>query len=178
MTPSRPAEIYYTTDNSTPYASSIKYTGPIIINTTTTLRYIAIDSDGIASEAYYKVYVVDSNNSLTGYRGQILGISMNSDSLMVTVKNTGSQAWYPEFLGQSGPTIGLKFKENGEERDTLLVQKEVQPNETYTFDNAVGNLHERTGSQDLTFILKTGNWDQIVTVLDQVTKQINLDGSI
>ena len=111
MTPSRPAEIYYTTDNSTPYASSIKYTGPIIINTTTTLRYIAIDSDGIASEAYYKVYVVDSDNSLT-------------------------------------------------------------------FDNAVGNLHERTGSQDLTFILKTGNWDQIVTVLDQVTKQINLDGSI
>ncbi|URZ01026.1 TIM-barrel domain-containing protein [Clostridium felsineum] len=60
------ATIYYTLDGSTPTTSSAKYTGPITINSTTTLKFIAVGSQGNQSDVYTEVYNINkAGNSVT-----------------------------------------------------------------------------------------------------------------
>lgn len=53
---SKAAAIYYTLDNSTPSAASLRYTGPFSITAPATLKYIAIDpfnaNSGVKTETY------------------------------------------------------------------------------------------------------------------------------
>ena len=52
--------IRYTTDGTTPGASSTRYTAPISVATTTTIKTIAIDSGGAQSPVGTYAYVIDS----------------------------------------------------------------------------------------------------------------------
>ncbi|MBJ6360621.1 stalk domain-containing protein [Paenibacillus sp. GCM10012307] len=52
------AKIYYTTDGTLPTARSLLYTGPIVIDRTTTLKWIGIDTSGNASEVQTGVYTI------------------------------------------------------------------------------------------------------------------------
>lgn len=52
--------IRYTTDGSTPTASSPAYSAPLAVNTTTTLRFFATDSVGKASQVVTETYVIDT----------------------------------------------------------------------------------------------------------------------
>lgn len=56
-----PTTTYYTTDGSDPRTSStrIKYTGSISINTTTTLKFAAVDAVGNWGSTYSEVYTID-----------------------------------------------------------------------------------------------------------------------
>ena len=63
------AAIYYTTDGTTPSASSTQYQGAITISTTTTLKAIAI-KDGISSEVAEAVYTINSGGNTPN--GEIL----------------------------------------------------------------------------------------------------------
>ena len=63
------AVIYYTTDGTTPLASSTQYQGAITISTTTTLKAIAI-KDGISSEVAEAVYIINSGGNIPN--GEIL----------------------------------------------------------------------------------------------------------
>ena len=51
--------IYYTTNGTTPTATSKKYTGPISITSTTNLKYLAINQAGQNSPVYTASYVID-----------------------------------------------------------------------------------------------------------------------
>lgn len=53
--------IYYTTDGSDPTTSStrVKYTSPININSTTTLKFYAVDAAGNPSDVYTRSYTID-----------------------------------------------------------------------------------------------------------------------
>ncbi len=56
-----PTTTYYTTDGSDPKTSSTrkKYTGPISINTTTTLKFFAVDAVGNPSSVYTETYTIN-----------------------------------------------------------------------------------------------------------------------
>lgn len=59
LTSSEPATIYYTLNGSNPTRNSLVYTGPIILKTSQTLKFMAIDRSGTLSYVYtdkYKIY--------------------------------------------------------------------------------------------------------------------------
>lgn len=51
--------IYYTLNGKTPTTMSTKYTGPITIKSTSTLKFLAVDMAGNKSPVYTKTYTID-----------------------------------------------------------------------------------------------------------------------
>ena len=93
------ANIYYTTDGTTPSASSTLYQGAITISTTTTLKAIAI-KDGISSEVAEAVYTINSGGntpngeilvweSFSGYTGS----SDGSNEINPSNNNLDYRSW-------------------------------------------------------------------------------------
>lgn len=62
MTANEPASIYYTTDNTPATSASIPYSAPLVFDSTTTLRFIAVDSTGNIGAEKTAVYSVTSGS--------------------------------------------------------------------------------------------------------------------
>ncbi|MDH7447026.1 starch-binding protein [Aquimarina sp. 2201CG14-23] len=62
-----PYDIFYTTDGSNPNRSSIAYTGPFTITTSTTIKAITYDKDGTASDIVTKNYRIGPIEGLHVY---------------------------------------------------------------------------------------------------------------
>ena len=58
LSSNEPADIYYTTDGSTPTATSAVYSAPLAISGVTTLKFYAVDSEANASEVQTETYTV------------------------------------------------------------------------------------------------------------------------
>ncbi len=79
--------MYYTLNGETPTTSSNKYTQPITINNTTTLKYLAVDQVGNPSVIYTQIYTLDyiSPNASANPKGglynrvQRVSLNMNED---------------------------------------------------------------------------------------------------
>ncbi len=59
ITSSKPGNIYYTLNGSTPTLTSATYSRPITINSTETLKYFALDLAGNKSPVYTQYYTID-----------------------------------------------------------------------------------------------------------------------
>ena len=60
------ADIHYTLDGTTPTASSTKYSSPITISTTTTLKAVAVKSGMTNSDILTEAYIINDNGNVTG----------------------------------------------------------------------------------------------------------------
>jgi len=61
LTANKAATVYYTTDGTNPTTGSVKYTAPINITTTTTLKYYAVTATGISETVKAETYTIDKD---------------------------------------------------------------------------------------------------------------------
>jgi len=113
------ANIYYTTDRTTPAASSTKYTGPISISASTQLQAIAIETgmtsslviSGVYNIAGSSTYVPDTYNDTdgNGYPDEVktaLGVSLTNPSATPLNMQVGIT---PQALTLSKLSVKLNF---------------------------------------------------------------------
>jgi hypothetical protein len=109
MTTTTPdAEIYYTTDGSTPKADSQLYSGPITISSTQTVRAIAIAPRKLSSDETVATYLFEKKHSLP-----VICLSMTSSDLSYVFGSTKradvrERAGYVEYYEADG-TLGVRF---------------------------------------------------------------------
>jgi hypothetical protein len=84
MTATDNADIYYTLDGSQPTTAAKRYTAPIAIDKTTTLRYFAVDVAGNREESVMLSYVIDSEPPVLKLSTLADGKATNNATLNVT----------------------------------------------------------------------------------------------
>ncbi len=153
------ASIRYTTDGSTPTPTfGTLYTGPFTVSAATTVRAIAYRSDLVPSSVSTGSYSFDLNSPGTLSLSQsVATVSETAGSLTVTVRRTGgaagnatvqySTASGTAAAGQDFTAVSGTFTwASGDLSNKTVViplinDKEVEPNETFTF-----NLSNATGA--------------------------------
>ncbi|MCL4442227.1 MAG: chitobiase/beta-hexosaminidase C-terminal domain-containing protein [Firmicutes bacterium] len=127
LTASEPAEIFYTTDGTSPAENGtrVQYTGAISINSTRTLKYLAVDQAGNESPVYsekYTIWTIETiGTAVTGKVGGSTSISLDSagkkhiayyDELYSQLKyvHDDGSGWHSEtveFLNKAGSYTSL-----------------------------------------------------------------------
>ena len=125
------ATIFYTTDGSTPNELSTKYTGPVSMNETVTLRFVAfkngmVGSDEAAIEfdtSNYFYFEADEDNAVVNYRADKLTYTVNLEkstdkkhwetvdfSKPVTLAKKGDRVYYRGTNDVIGGAINTGFR--------------------------------------------------------------------
>ena len=91
LTISEPGTIYYTTDGSDPKTSTTRkvYSTSVVISTSTTLRYIAVDLAGNWSTNYTQKYIIDKT-APTARASPIGGLYNVTKSITLTMSEPGT----------------------------------------------------------------------------------------
>ena len=128
------ASIYYTTDGSTPNSSSSRYTGPIAINTSATLKAIALVAgyppSSIASSTYSIGTVPPVVNYSAGFASSaglsLLGGSVKNGALQLTDggHSEAHAAWYATPVNVQSFNTDFTFQESAAAGDgfTFTIQ--------------------------------------------------------
>ncbi|MED3644682.1 Ig-like domain-containing protein [Caldifermentibacillus hisashii] len=127
--------IYYTLDGKTPTTSSKVYSGPIEINKTTTLKFLAVDKYGNQSEVYTEKYLFFTVSDVTDQSTSITGSAQPNATVLVKADNsewsgTADQSGeftvdIPKLLAGTSLTIQSTTKDGLESEAIDLTVKDV-----------------------------------------------------
>lgn len=98
--------IYYTNDTTDPRTSStrIKYTGPVTINKTTTLRYAAVTTTGKWSAIYLQNFVIGTGGLINSSNPTYQGDNNNTGLSNYTGPQTNNTKWNNSEISPSSDT--------------------------------------------------------------------------
>jgi hypothetical protein len=123
----RGAVIYYTTDGWTPTADSTRYTGPVTIDSTTTLQAIAIAPGERRSRVAAAVYSVSVSTPGKSAEAAILVTSPDSSGKILIPHGTALPLLFTSDLNSKtadvGDKISLTLAEDVKAGDTVLIHK-------------------------------------------------------
>lgn len=106
LTATANANIFFTTDSSTPDNTSSRYTAPINISTDTVLSFIAIGSTGLSSRVVRQTYLIDTvapmNHALASATAVIS--ASNEASFPLRIENAEIAATYRVVVEDSAPS--------------------------------------------------------------------------
>ena len=149
-------DIYYTLDGSIPTEHSLKYTQPIVLNTTTVIRAVSYINGSPVGDVATTSYIINENHTLP-----VMSLSMPQSSFRYVHSNIGSDFVTPAhadfYEKESNFSIDCDFKlYGGQSREWSKKSFSINFNNNHlhykVFDNK--NLQEfnalvlRSGSQD------------------------------
>jgi Chitobiase/beta-hexosaminidase C-terminal domain/Abnormal spindle-like microcephaly-assoc'd, ASPM-SPD-2-Hydin len=89
------AKIYYTTNGTTPTTASALYTGPITVNTSMTLKFIAVNAKGGATKTASESYVLGAQ-PVTVTASPKGGVYATAQMVTLTPSDPGATIYYTE----------------------------------------------------------------------------------
>ena len=119
LTMSEPGTIYYTLNGTNPTTSDFKYSTQININTTTTLKYLAIDLAGNKSSIYINIYTIDTKPP-TASANPIGGLYNATKSVILTISEPGTIYFTTD--GTDPTTYSSKYLTNLPITDTTTLK--------------------------------------------------------
>ena len=88
------ATIYYTTDGSTPTSTSNKYTGPVNVSTTTTLKAIATAPNFTNSTVSSATYTIQNTATASPTFSPVAGTYSSTQQVTITSTTSGATIYY------------------------------------------------------------------------------------
>ena len=171
--------IYYTVDGTSPTTNGIEYTAPLIISESTTLKAVAIDSEGKMSNVATAIYTLydavkdfyESFDLCDGTGGNTGGFSGNVASSSKTY-HPDNEGW--ETSTYFGGDKCAKFGTSSSKAEVTTPYFTVNGTSTFTFKAAPwasdGNDLNLTISGNATlsessFTMKEGEWTDFTTTI-------------
>lgn len=161
---SKNGTIYYTTNGTTPTNESNIYTGPITISTTTTLKFMAVDTEGKQSQVYTQTYTIDriAPKVISTYpKNYATGVSRTSTiSIKFSEKIKSSINWSKiKVVNKYGRSVSIKKWISG---NTLYI-KTIYKRTSYSYYRVYipsGAVKDYAGNnnQGYYFKFKTGRY--------------------
>jgi hypothetical protein len=161
LSANEPATIYYTLDGTTPSAASTIYTTSILVNSTTTLKYLGKDTVGNVSAEQIQNYVIDTVAPVV--TASVLGGTYNSTQSVTLSVNEPATIYYT--LDGTAPTTTSTIY-------TTPIAVSASTTLKYFGKDAVGNA-SAVQTQSYTIL----NVDLVMTALSTSTTSIKAGNS-